>query len=95
MTEKLIDIADREGVDHLEAYFAPSAYTGQWFETFAGGGDRAETRDRITAEDLYAVQALKVQVPFAVGREILEGQRRVAREGRHTAGVRQGRSIAR
>ena len=38
MREKLIDVVGREGVDHLEAYFAPGAYTGQWFETFAGGG---------------------------------------------------------
>ncbi|GAA2624093.1 hypothetical protein GCM10010399_64320 [Dactylosporangium fulvum] len=74
MPEKLIDIAEREGVVHLEAYFAPRAYTGQWFETFAGGGDRAETRDRITAEDLYAVEALNVQVPFVVGRDLIEGQ---------------------
>ena len=74
MPEKLIDIVGREGVDHLEAYFAPAAYTGQWFETFAGGGDRAETRDRITVDDLYAVEALNVQVPFAVGKELLEGR---------------------
>jgi hypothetical protein len=68
--EPLIDIARREGVDHLTAYFAPGAYTGQWFETFAAGGDP----HRIAAEDLYAVEALSVQVPFAVGRELLEGQ---------------------
>jgi hypothetical protein len=72
--KNLIDIVRREGADHLEAYFAPGAYTGQWFETFAGGGDRAGTRDRITLDDLYAVEALQVQVPFAVGRELLEGQ---------------------
>jgi hypothetical protein len=66
----LIDIVRREGVDHLTAYFAPGAYTGQWFETFAAGGDP----HRIAAEDLYAVEALSVQVPFAVGRELLEGQ---------------------
>ncbi|MFC7531672.1 DUF6308 family protein [Actinoplanes sp. GCM10030250] len=74
MPEKLIDIVRREGVDHLKAYFAPGAYTGQWFEAFAGGGDRAEVRDRITVEDLYAVEALNVQVPFAVGKELIDGQ---------------------
>jgi hypothetical protein len=68
MPEKLIDVVRREGVDHLEAYFAPGAYTGQYFETFMGSGDRAETRDRITVEDLYAVEALNVRVPFAVDR---------------------------
>ncbi|WP_444951045.1 DUF6308 family protein [Micromonospora ureilytica] len=74
MPETLIDIVRREGVGHLGAYFTPGAYTGQWFETFAGGGDRVETRDRITLDDLYAVEALNVQVPFAVGRELLDGQ---------------------
>jgi hypothetical protein len=74
MPEKLIYIVGYEGVDHLKAYFAPGAYTGQWFETFAGGGDRAERQERITVEDLYAVEALNVQVPFAVGRELLDGQ---------------------
>ncbi|BCJ64781.1 DUF6308 family protein [Polymorphospora rubra] len=74
MPEKLVDIVRREGVGHLGAYFTPGAYTGQWFETFAGGGDRVETRDRISVDDLYAVEALNVQVPFAVGKELLDGQ---------------------
>lgn len=74
MPEKLIDIVYGEGVGHLGAYFTPGAYTGQWFEAFAGGGDRAEARDRITVDDLYAVEALNVKVPFAVGKELLEGQ---------------------
>lgn len=74
MLDKLIDIVGSEGVDHLTAYFTPGASTGQWFETFTGGGHRAETRDRITAEDLYAVEALSVQVPFPVGRDLIEGQ---------------------
>jgi hypothetical protein len=71
---ELIDIVRQEAVEHLRAYFAPGAYTGQWFETFAGGGDRPETRDRFTVDDLYAVEALNVQVPFAVGRELVDGQ---------------------
>ena len=70
----LIDIVHREGVNHLRAYFTPGAYTGQWFETFTGGGDRVETRDRIGVDDLYAVESLNVQVPFAVGKELLNGQ---------------------
>jgi hypothetical protein len=74
MPEKLIEIVRREGVGHVGAYFIPGAYSGQWFETFAGGGDRVETRERITVDDLYAVEALNVQVPFAVGRELLDGQ---------------------
>lgn len=74
MPETLIDIARREGVGHLGAYFMPGAYTGQWFETFTGGGDRVETRDRIAVDDLYAVEALNVQIPFAVGKELLDSQ---------------------
>jgi hypothetical protein len=70
----LIDIVRREGVGHLSAYFTPGAYTGQWFETFTGGGDRVETRDRITVDDLYAMESLNVHVPFAVGKELLDGQ---------------------
>ncbi|MEU8076779.1 DUF6308 family protein [Catellatospora citrea] len=74
MPEKLIEIVRREGVGHVEAYFSPGAYSGQWFEIFAGGGDRVETRERITVDDLYAVEALNVQVPFAVGKELIDGQ---------------------
>ncbi|MDG4767555.1 DUF6308 family protein [Solwaraspora sp. WMMD406] len=74
MPETLLDIVRREGVGQLGAYFRPGAYTGQWFETFAGGGDRADTRDRIVVDDLYAVEALNVQVPFAVGTELLDGR---------------------
>jgi hypothetical protein len=74
MPGKLIDVVRGEGVAHLEAYFSPGLYTGQWFETFAGGGDSVRSRDQVTAHDLYAVQALGVQVPFAVGKELLEGQ---------------------
>lgn len=38
MPEKLIDIVGREGVDHLEAYFAPAAFTG--LALFASFGTR-------------------------------------------------------
>ncbi|WBB81253.1 DUF6308 family protein [Micromonospora sp. WMMD882] len=69
MPDKMVDIVRREGAGHLGAYCTPGAYAGQWFETFAGGGDRAEASGSITADDLYAVEALSVRVPFAVGRE--------------------------
>lgn len=74
MPLQIVEVVRGEGVGHLQAYFEPGRYTGQWFETFAGRGDRAETRDRITVEDLYAVEALNVKVPFRVGRELLDGQ---------------------
>ncbi|MCX4647988.1 MULTISPECIES: DUF6308 family protein [unclassified Streptomyces] len=38
-----------------------------------GGGDRPKIADRITAEDLVAVQTLSVTVPASVALDILEG----------------------
>ncbi|MFH8394281.1 DUF6308 family protein [Streptomyces sp. NPDC018036] len=48
-------------------------FTGSRFEHLAGGGDRLEVADRITAEDLVAVQTLSVTVPASVALDILEG----------------------
>ncbi|MGW2641884.1 DUF6308 family protein [Streptomyces sp. NPDC001348] len=49
-------------------------FTGSRFEHLAGGGDRPEVADRITAEDLVAVQTLSVTVPAPVALDILEGR---------------------
>ncbi|MEV5546426.1 DUF6308 family protein [Streptomyces sp. NPDC052309] len=49
-------------------------FTGSRFEHLAGGGDRLEVADRITAEDLVAVQTLSVTVPAPVALDILEGR---------------------
>ncbi|MFD3622728.1 DUF6308 family protein [Streptomyces sp. NPDC058676] len=49
------------------------AFTGSRFEHLAGGGDRPEVADQITAEDLVAVQTLSVTVPASVALDILEG----------------------
>ncbi|MCC9737602.1 DUF6308 family protein [Streptomyces sp. MNU89] len=49
-------------------------FTGSRFEHLAGGGDRPEVADRITAEDLIAVQTLSVTVPAPVALDILEGR---------------------
>ncbi|WP_327380745.1 DUF6308 family protein [Streptomyces sp. NBC_01207] len=63
----------------LQRYFGISqpsgapAYTGSRFEHLAGGGDRPDIADRITAEDLVAVQTLSVTVPAPVALDILEG----------------------
>ncbi|MET7694997.1 DUF6308 family protein [Streptomyces sp. NPDC005483] len=50
------------------------SFTGSRFEHLAGGGDRPEVADRITAEDLVAVQTLSVTVPAPVALDILEGR---------------------
>ncbi|MFE3760817.1 DUF6308 family protein [Streptomyces sp. NPDC059104] len=66
-------------VDDLRRYFGidlPSGaavFTGSRFEHLAGGGDRPEVADRITAEDLVAVQTLSVTVPASVALDVLEG----------------------
>jgi hypothetical protein len=49
-------------------------FTGSRFEHLAGGGDRPEVADRITAEDLVAVQTLSVTVPALVALDLLEGR---------------------
>ena len=38
------------------------AYTGIYFNSWAGGGDSSENRDTITADDLIAVSFLAVDV---------------------------------
>ncbi|MFD7940866.1 DUF6308 family protein [Streptomyces sp. NPDC059755] len=66
-------------VDDLRRYFGIGlppgavAFTGSRFEHLAGGGDRPEVADWITAEDLVAVQTLSVTVPAPVALDILEG----------------------
>jgi hypothetical protein len=56
----------------LGHYYAE--FTGRHFDSFAGGGDAASVRDRITAEDLIAVQMLSVSVPAAQCVDLLEGE---------------------
>lgn len=70
--------ADRVVAD-LRCYFGVglpagvAPYTGSRFEHLGGGGDRAGVADRVTAEDLVAVQALSVTVPTPVALDLLEG----------------------
>ncbi|MFF4448527.1 DUF6308 family protein [Streptomyces sp. NPDC001502] len=72
-------VTDPRALADLQRYFGigrPSgtpAYTGGRFEHLAGGGDRPDVADRITAEDLVAVQTLSVTVPAPVALDILEG----------------------
>jgi len=67
-------------VDDLRRYFGiglppgVAAFTGSRFEHLAGGGGQLEAADRITAEDLVAVQTLSVTVPVPVALDILEGR---------------------
>lgn len=59
----------------LQTYFGLGGdprYTGSRFESLGGGGDAEAVMNRITAEDLIAVQTLSVQVPIAVALDLLE-----------------------
>lgn len=73
-------IVDPQAIVDLRRYFGIGlppgtvAFTGSRFEHLAGGGDRPEIADRVTAEDLVAVQTLSVTVPAPVALDILEGR---------------------
>lgn len=60
-------------------YFAPlsstdsgCAYSGAKFDSFAGGGDRADVCNQFTADDLVAVTFLSVEVPAHAAIGIME-----------------------
>lgn len=64
------DCAD--AVEHLRAYLARTAldgpeYSGAYSERFCGGGDRDESRDVITAEDVLSLQLLSIGVTRSAG----------------------------
>lgn len=73
-------VADPRAVVDLRRYFGiglppgQAAFTGSRFEQLAGGGDRPEIADQVTAEDLVAVQTLSVTVPAEVALDLLEGE---------------------
>lgn len=78
---QLLDlVGDKRAEDDLRAYFDndPPArgllYTGRRFEFLAGGGDRSEVQNRFTAEDLVAVELLRVKVPGEVAIDLLDGE---------------------
>lgn len=73
---RLLD--DDATVRDLRRYFAerPATglpYTGRRFEALAGGGDRPETANRITADDLVALTTLSVSVPAEAAIDLLDG----------------------
>ncbi|MDK1348939.1 DUF6308 family protein [Streptomyces sp. 378] len=66
-------VGDLRGYFGIDLPPGTRAFTGSRFEHLAGGGDRPEVADRITAEDLVAVQTLSVTVPAPVALDLLEG----------------------
>jgi hypothetical protein len=80
-TEALLRIIDdHRAKEDIRRYFGVGTgptgpgFTGRRFERLGGGGDRDGVQNRITAEDLVAVEMLSVQVPPPVALDILEGE---------------------
>ncbi|MEV0881867.1 DUF6308 family protein [Micromonospora echinofusca] len=74
--EILAILAEPRSVTDLKRYFAvagESAFTGGQFERLGGGGDRPETCNFVTAEDLIAVELLSVRVPPRTALDLLQG----------------------
>jgi len=77
----LSDVVEaRRATDDLRNYFEPDrppgtapAYARSRFGSLAGGGDRPETSDRITADDVVAASLVSRGVPGDVAVELLEG----------------------
>ena len=49
-------------------------FTGGWFERVGRDGDRGKVANRITADDLIAVETLSVRVPSRVALDLLHGE---------------------
>jgi hypothetical protein len=49
-------------------------FTGGWFERVGLGGDRGDVANRITTDDLIAVETLSVRVPPRVALDLLHGE---------------------
>lgn len=64
-------LGDERAVPNLRSYF--TEFEGRHFQALGGGGDRPETRDRVTAEDLVALQTLGVTVTGETAADLLEG----------------------
>ncbi|MFG1759764.1 DUF6308 family protein [Micromonospora echinofusca] len=76
LAEILAVLGEPQSVTDLRRYFGGaggSAFTGGQFERLGGGGDRPETRNLITAEDLIAVELLSVRVPPRTALDLLQG----------------------
>ncbi len=80
LTDLLAVVDDPQAVEDLRRYFQPDLavgnppmYSGSRFEFFAGGGDRPQTANTITEDDLVAVTLLAVDVPGDVALLLMEG----------------------
>lgn len=73
---QLIDLVrDPQSQDALRDYFLieGNGYSGRAFNTLCGGGDRPDSADRITADDLLALRLLNMPVAHDLPIEFLDG----------------------
>ncbi|MGC4808803.1 DUF6308 family protein [Micromonospora sp. DT233] len=77
LAEILVLLDDPRTTSDLQRYFgAPGhqPYTGAYFERHAGGGDRADVANVITADDLIAIELLSVRIPPQTALDLLQGE---------------------
>lgn len=72
----LLDVLNHDKtVDRLDDYYFNSGrFTGGRFELFAAGGDRPETANRITPDDIVAVSLLGLRIPGRAAAAVLESK---------------------
>ncbi|WP_420118792.1 DUF6308 family protein [Micromonospora sp.] len=76
LAEMLAVLDDPRSVSDLHSYYlgtGDETFTGGQFDQLGGGGSRPETAGVITAEDLVAVELLRVRVPPQQALDLLQG----------------------
>jgi hypothetical protein len=63
-----------DATKRVRRYYTETKFTGRQFEWFAGGGDRPETRDCFTSDDIVAISLLSVYIPGEASLAILQEQ---------------------
>ncbi len=63
-----------DAADRLVRYFCTTDFTGRSFERLAGGGDRRDTADRFTADDIVAVSLLGLRISGRAALQLLDEQ---------------------
>jgi uncharacterized protein DUF6308 len=65
---------DEFAVEQLKTYFNSGTFAGGQFERFAGGGDRPETANQFTCDDVVAVSFLGENLPGLAAIQLLEDE---------------------
>ena len=66
-------LSSTDALTDLQTYFhRPTEFSGAHFDTLAGGGDREETKNTFTGDDIVAVGFLSVQIPWRASVALVE-----------------------